>query len=65
MTEGGKPINRAGLIQAQRDLCVLQRCPMFAPDSGVCWKCGKDIVTPQWGRLVITGCPKCNWSFCE
>lgn len=54
--------------------------PQFAPKSGSCYRCGqniymegkqrngkpsKGISVERAGKELITGCPHCNWSFCE
>lgn len=44
----------------------------FAPSNGICWSCGRDIAEgengitlEELGDYIITGCPHCNYSFCE
>jgi hypothetical protein len=37
----------------------------FSPDNGICWSCGQDIVDEGWERGDVTGCPKCNRSYCD
>ena len=46
--------------------------PLFMPHDGYCTYCHKDItnkiaekymLTHKWE--IITGCPKCNMSYCE
>ena len=58
-------LTRDELLQAQRKLCADKRYPHFAPTSGVCYSCRKDIVTPEWAETLITGCPKCCRSYCD
>ena len=65
---------------AQEAYCREKMYPDFAPSNGKCWKCGQNIYLPgknrngyqslgisveRAGRELITGCPHCNWSFCE
>lgn len=66
--------------EAQSKYCTEHNKPHFAPKGGRCWKCGqniyaegkqrngnpsKGISVERAGRELITGCPHCNWSFCE
>ena len=58
--------------QAQKKYCEEHNLPHFAPESGVCWRCGNNIYYGQRGISVeeagstlITGCPHCHWSYCE
>lgn len=65
---------------AQVAYCREKMYPHFAPSDGKCWRCRQNIYLPgknrNWyqslginveraGREIITGCPHCNWSFCE
>ena len=65
---------------AQAAYCREKMYPHFAPSNGKCWKCRQNIYLPvknrngyqslgisveRAGRELITGCPHCNWSFCE
>lgn len=64
-------------IKAQEDLCMKKCYPMFAPSNGKCYRCGDNIYAEKLsgggsgysvekaGTEFITGCPNCNWSFCE
>lgn len=52
---------------------------LFAPNDGRCYHCGRNIYEPvkrkdgtetgitveAAGKTVVTGCPHCNYSFCE
>jgi len=62
--------------QAQRKLCDEKPWPHFAPPSGVCGTCGRNIYQNyeihgvlSWGwqgdRGLVTGCPHCRRSFCD
>lgn len=74
--------------KAQSDYCNNHRVPHFAPKSGVCYKCRRQIYSPthipeqvydtftqpaytkgisveQAGSTLITGCPYCQYSFCD
>lgn len=33
-------------IKAQAEYCKREGAPHFAPNSGVCWSCSKNIYTP-------------------
>ena len=33
-------------VKAQRNLCDKKGLPHFAPNSGLCWKCNKNIYEP-------------------
>lgn len=44
----------------------------FAPANGICYRCGRNIAEgekaitlEQLGDYIITGCPYCNYSFCD
>lgn len=66
---------------AQSQYCREHGVPHVAPKSGKCWRCEQNIYIPGFrrgdgdptkgisveraGREHITGCPHCNWSFCE
>ena len=76
-TERDGFFNERKAAMAQRDYC--RDGPMFAPSDGICYRCGKSIYMPikgrdgmvsgytveQAGSRRITGCPHCNYSFCE
>ena len=65
--------------EAQEQYCYEHDVPHFAPVSGLCFHCGRNIYElHQWadghqsgitfeGAQTghITGCPHCNFSFCE
>lgn len=71
---------RASII-CQRNYCENNRLPHFAPSDGVCFRCHNNIYSPRLvrgtkdqytgiptykaGCQLITGCPHCNYSFCE
>ena len=67
-------------ILKQANYCRDHGYPQFAPESGRCFKCNQNIYAEgkrrngnpsngisveRAGRELITGCPHCNWSFCE
>jgi hypothetical protein len=49
--------------------------PYFAPKSGTCWKCNRNIYQNyiigereskgETGDIFITGCPHCYRSYCD
>lgn len=67
--------------EAQSKYCQEHGYPHFAPKSGRCWRCNqniyvdgkrcndnrssKGISVERAGRELITGCPHCNWDFCD
>lgn len=65
--------------EAQDEYCHINHAPHFAPYSGFCYKCGRNIYSPvetvvgavrgftvAYAREhLITHCPHCNYSFCE
>ena len=65
--------------RAQIKYCTENGCPHFAPRSGRCYRCGRDIYQRiEWsggyvtgisveaaGSTLITGCPHCYYSFCD
>lgn len=73
-----KTFDSAKARKAQADLCKEKNYPHFAPLSGVCWNCKKDIYqqidrgtyktgisVEQATESLITGCPHCNRSYCD
>jgi len=66
-------------IAAQNQYCAEKGFPHFAPHTGRCYRCGRDIyseIEHPTGRKtgitverasheLITGCPHCNYSFCD
>lgn len=65
-------------IEAQKRYCEEKGYPHFAPRSGVCWNCRRQIyeavnnkygetgiTTEKAGRELVTGCPHCNRSYCD
>ena len=51
--------------KAQEELCRQKHLPHFAPASGVCWSCHRQIYEELDGRSFITGCPYCHRSYCD
>ncbi len=56
-------------LQAQKDYCKEKELPHFAPSSGVCWNCKKQIYNrislEKAGTDLVTGCPYCHRSYCD
>lgn len=63
-------------IITQDKLCKENGYPDFAPSKGVCYKCRKNIYQNyqldnnrvsrgETGKLLVTGCPHCNMSYCD
>lgn len=79
---------------SQENYCKEKKLPHFAPESGRCWKCNRNIyeqigwkveygrriqvpldskelhhttgiTVEKAGKELVTGCPHCNWSYCE
>lgn len=79
--EGTETFDSAKAVKAQNDYCEENKSPHFAPSDGRCWKCNQDIYAKDGktrrgkvvdgisvervGTELITGCPFCNWSYCE
>ena len=63
--------NTLAAINAQKKYCEEKHLPYFAPKDGRCWRCGKNIYSingisvEQATNNLITGCPFCNYSYCE
>lgn len=55
----------------QSQLCKNKNLPMFAPQSGICGKCGENIYSKggvdikRAGETIITFCPFCNHTFVD
>lgn len=79
--ESTETFDSAKAVKAQNDYCEENKYLHFAPSDGRCWKCNQDIYAKDGktrsGKVVdgisvekartalITGCPFCNWSYCE
>ena len=54
-------------LEAQRDLCKNEKIPLFAPYSGICFFCSKQIYTVINLKIAseqhIVTCPNCQKSF--
>lgn len=65
--------------EAQKNYCKEKGYPHFAP-VGKCFRCNKNIYevhtnkytgyesgisVERAGSELITGCPHCNWSYCD
>ena len=50
---------------AQARLCEERRLPHFAPGTGVCWSCRRQIYEELDGTSYVTGCPFCHRSYCD
>jgi len=50
-------------MELQKKYCEDTGKPFFAPSSGICWGCSRTIVDKD--NELITGCDKCNTSYCE
>lgn len=73
--------NVSEACKAQARYCEEHEEPHFAPAGGSCWRCSENIYLPisygksneytagitveRAGKELITGCPHCNYSFCE
>ena len=55
--------------KAQKEYCDENRLPHFAPKSGRCYRCNKQIYElidlEKASNTLITGCPHCHYSFCD
>lgn len=79
MTE--KTFNVTESKEAQAEYCNENKAPHFAPKSGVCWNCNKNIYEElphkyhssimcgisieEAKSRLVTGCPHCNRSYCD
>lgn len=78
--EPNEHFNVSDSVAAQERYCKEKEYPHFAPNNGICWKCNqqiyaegknrmgnlsKGISVEEAGSELITGCPHCNWSYCE
>ena len=72
--------NPSKAAEAQRKLCEEKGYPKFAPGSGVCYSCGRNIYTEikskhgdysngisveAAAKSLVTGCPHCQRSYCD
>lgn len=73
-----KTFNVGQACKAQSDLCKEKNYPHFAPTSGVCYACKRNIYqeidhgtykTGIWvekaSSELITGCLHCNRTYCD
>lgn len=59
---------RQQLVAGQARACDDIGLPMVMPPSGVCYRCGTDLLADAHvGRpqQPITGCPRCHVSYCD
>jgi hypothetical protein len=78
--EPSEHFNVLDSLAAQKRYCEEKSYPHFAPENGICWRCNQQIYTEGKNRMgnssegisvekagseLITGCPHCNWSYCE
>lgn len=63
--EAKNSTERIKLIKAQIQICDDLGIPMFAPPTGRCWSCNEFCVDDRWAKEHITGCSKCNRTFCD
>lgn len=59
-------------IAAQEKYCKENQLPLFAPSDGYCPHCRSNIYAGLKGyslrksmSTLITGCPRCGYSFCD
>jgi len=56
-------------IKAQADYVAKNGLPHFAPHSGKCYRCNRQIYErislEKAGTELITGCPHCSYSYCD
>ncbi|WP_027633352.1 hypothetical protein [Clostridium hydrogeniformans] len=62
-------------MRIQKELCEEKGYPNFAPSSGTCWKCNRNIYQSyqirerksigETGERLVTGCPHCFRSYCD
>ncbi len=80
MDERFEHFNTMEAVKAQSEYCRNHDIPNFAPAlDGKCYRCNRDIYRPithsdgrttgipveQAERMLVTGCPHCNYSFVE
>lgn len=53
-------------LAAYRQVILIEGQHRFAPYSGICYSCHRDLVGPcVRGQDVSTGCPHCHSSFVD
>lgn len=61
--------NRLTASIAQAIYCKQNKLPHFAPEDGRCYSCGHNIydtiTAERAAKELITGCPKCHYSYCD
>ena len=63
-------ITREQFIENQEKHCKKNVAPFFMPRNGICFRCKRDIIPKlieqgQTGEVLVTGCPLCNYSYCD
>jgi uncharacterized protein with PIN domain len=63
-------VTREEFLNNQHEFCKQNKAPFFMPSNGRCWKCKEDIIKilierGEDGTSLVTGCPKCNRSYCD
>jgi hypothetical protein len=61
-------VTREEFMQNQRK--VWETAPDFMPESGICYRCKRDIIPTliakgEDGTQLVTGCPLCHRSYCD
>ncbi len=67
--------NPTKAAEAQKKNCAKNGRPYFAPEDGICYRCGRNIYeksatgsgisVEEAGSRYITGCPHCRTTFCD
>jgi hypothetical protein len=66
-------------IEFQKKYCSETGHPHFAPETGNCFRCHKNVYqnydmesrygekweSKGYGKTLVTGCPHCKMSYCE
>ena len=73
-----KEFNIPRAIKSQAKLCKIKNYPHFAPLNGICYYCRVNIYdeidcgnyktgidVERAAISLITGCPHCNYSYCD
>jgi len=75
-----KIYNPSLAAKKQKEFCKENGYPHFAPETGRCWKCSRNIYEPyehkHSGHItgitveeatneLVTGCPHCYKSYCD
>lgn len=50
-------------MEKQKAYCEANKLPFFAPATGKCFKCGREVRDTD--KALLTGCSHCHMTWCD